>query len=72
MNHSDKTMEKIVALCKNRGFVYAGSEISPPPPLMESTSAARNTNGNTIKNILPVATMRTPPAERFGAFLRLL
>ncbi|MBP1581089.1 MAG: glycine--tRNA ligase [Oscillospiraceae bacterium] len=27
MNHSDKTMEKIVALCKGRGFVYAGSEI---------------------------------------------
>ena len=22
-----KTMEKIVALCKNRGYVYAGSEI---------------------------------------------
>ena len=27
MNNSEKTMEKIVALCKNRGFVYAGSEI---------------------------------------------
>ena len=24
---SEKTMDKIVALCKNRGFVYAGSEI---------------------------------------------
>ncbi|WP_050699175.1 glycine--tRNA ligase [Anaeromassilibacillus senegalensis] len=24
---TEKTMEKIVALCKNRGFVYAGSEI---------------------------------------------
>lgn len=24
---SEKTMEKIVALCKNRGYVYAGSEI---------------------------------------------
>ena len=23
----EKTMEKIVALCKNRGFVYAGSDI---------------------------------------------
>ena len=23
----EKTMEKIVALCKNRGFVYPGSEI---------------------------------------------
>lgn len=27
MNQSDKTMEKIVNLCKNRGFIYPGSEI---------------------------------------------
>ena len=27
MDNSLKTMDKIVALCKNRGFVYAGSEI---------------------------------------------
>ena len=27
MNNSEKTMEKIVALCKGRGFVYPGSEI---------------------------------------------
>lgn len=27
MNNSDKSMEKLVALCKGRGFVYAGSEI---------------------------------------------
>jgi len=27
MKNSDKTMDKIVALCKGRGFVYAGSEI---------------------------------------------
>ena len=27
MKHSEKTMDKIVALCKNRGFVYPGSEI---------------------------------------------
>ena len=27
MDHVDKTMEKIVALCKGRGFVYPGSEI---------------------------------------------
>ena len=27
MENSAKTMEKIVALCKNRGFVYPGSEI---------------------------------------------
>ncbi len=27
MNNSEKTMEKVVALCKNRGIIYAGSEI---------------------------------------------
>ncbi len=27
MKNQDKTMEKIVALCKGRGYVYAGSEI---------------------------------------------
>ncbi|MCL2487844.1 MAG: glycine--tRNA ligase [Oscillospiraceae bacterium] len=27
MNNTDKTMDKIVALCKGRGFVYPGSEI---------------------------------------------
>lgn len=27
MKNSEKNMEKIVALCKNRGYVYAGSEI---------------------------------------------
>ncbi len=27
MNNLDKSMDKIVALCKTRGFVYAGSEI---------------------------------------------
>ena len=27
MKATDKTMDKIVALCKNRGFVYSGSEI---------------------------------------------
>ncbi|NLZ46666.1 MAG: glycine--tRNA ligase [Clostridiales bacterium] len=27
MNNSEKTMDKIVNLCKNRGFVYSGSEI---------------------------------------------
>ena len=27
MKNTEKTMDKIVALCKNRGYVYAGSEI---------------------------------------------
>ena len=27
LKNQDKTMEKIVALCKGRGFVYPGSEI---------------------------------------------
>ena len=27
MNHKDKTMDKIVSLCKGRGFILSGSEI---------------------------------------------
>jgi glycyl-tRNA synthetase len=27
MKNSEKTMEKIVALCKTRGFIFPGSEI---------------------------------------------
>lgn len=27
MKNSEKTMEQIISLCKNRGFIYAGSEI---------------------------------------------
>ena len=27
MENSKKTLDKIVALCKNRGYIYAGSEI---------------------------------------------
>ena len=31
MKNSEKTMEKIVALCKGRGFVFSGSEIYGEP-----------------------------------------
>ena len=27
MKNTEKTMDKIVALCKNRGFIFPGSEI---------------------------------------------
>jgi glycyl-tRNA synthetase len=27
MNNSEKTMDKIVKLCKNRGYIFSGSEI---------------------------------------------
>ena len=27
MKNTEKTMDKIVALCKNRGIIFAGSEI---------------------------------------------
>ena len=27
LNNTEKPMEKIVALCKNRGFIFAGSDI---------------------------------------------
>ena len=31
MKNTEKTMDKIVALCKNRGFIFAGSEIYRRP-----------------------------------------
>ena len=37
MKATEKTMEKIVALCKNRGFVYSGSKFTaacPTPGIM--------------------------------------
>ena len=27
LSNTEKTMDKIVALCKNRGFIFAGSDI---------------------------------------------
>ena len=27
LTNSEKTMDQIVGLCKNRGFIYSGSEI---------------------------------------------
>ena len=29
MKNTEKTMDKIVALCKNRGFVFPGSKEKP-------------------------------------------
>ena len=41
MLNTEKTMDKIVALCKGRGFVYAGSEIYGG--LVDSASAQVST-----------------------------
>ena len=35
MQNQEKTMEKIVALCKGRGFVYPGSELNLKTTLRE-------------------------------------
>ena len=38
-----------MALCTGSpASIYAGSEISPPPPAIASTNPARNTSGQTI------------------------
>ena len=34
MKNSEKTMEKIVALCKGRGFIFSGSEIYGGPAVL--------------------------------------
>ena len=38
MKNTEKTMEKIVALCKNRGFVFPGSEIYAASPTAGTTA----------------------------------
>jgi len=37
--------------------IYAGMEISPPPPPIASTTPAKNAKGQTIKNIDSVSSM---------------
>ena len=41
MKNTEKTMDKIVALCKNRGFVFPGSEIYGALPTPGTTAPSR-------------------------------
>ena len=38
MKNQEKTMDKIVALCKGRGFIFAGSEIYGGLPTLGTTA----------------------------------
>jgi len=38
MKNSEKTLDMIVTLCKNRGYVYAGSEIYGGLPILGITA----------------------------------
>ena len=60
MKNSEKTLDMIVNLCKNRGFVYAGSEIYGglanawdygPLAIKSCHTATADLNGN-VKSII--------------------
>ena len=49
-DYEDDSLFVAIALCTGiPANIYAGSEISPPPPAIESTKPARNTSGHTIR-----------------------
>ena len=68
MKNTEKTMEKIVALCKNRGFVFPGSEIygglantwdyGPLAPSSRRTS--RTPGGRSSCRRIPTTSALTP------------
>ena len=47
MKNTEKTMEKIVALCKGRGFIFSGSEIYQS----SITLSARNRSLHSLQSI---------------------
>ncbi len=38
LKNTEKTMDKLVALCKNRGFVFAGSKFMEAWPTLGTTA----------------------------------
>lgn len=71
MKNTEKTMDKIVALCKNRGFVYPGSEIygglanswdyGPLGVELKTTSSAPGGRSSCRKT--PTMSGSTPPSS---------
>ena len=45
---------------------YAGRAMSPPPPATASTSPAKNTSGQTMRNILSVTSIKKPPNRKIS------
>ena len=71
MNNTEKTMDKIVALCKNRGFIFAGSEIygglantwDYGPLGVELKNNIRRPGGRSSCRRTPTTSARTPPSS---------
>ena len=49
--HEDNLFVAIALCTGTPANIYAGREINPPPPAIASTKPAKNTNGQTIKNV---------------------
>ena len=71
MKNTEKTMDKIVALCKNRGFVFAGSEIygglantwDYGPLGVELKNNIKRRGGRSSFRRIPTTWGRTPPSS---------
>ena len=71
MKNTEKTMDKIVALCKNRGFVFAGSEIygglantwDYGPLGVELKNNIKRRGGRSSFRRTPTTWGRTPPSS---------
>ena len=54
--HEDNLFVAIALCTGTPANIYAGREINPPPPAIASTNPAKNTNGQTIKNVcIPIS-----------------
>ena len=70
MKNTEKTMDKIVALCKNRGFIFAGSEIygglantwDYGPLGVELKNNVKRAGGRSSSRRTPITWARTPPS----------
>ena len=69
MKNTEKTMDKIVALCKNRGIIFAGSEIygglantwDYGPLGVELKNTSKRRGGRSSCRRIPTTWGRTPP-----------
>ena len=71
MKNTEKTMDKIVALCKNRGIIFAGSEIygglantwDYGPLGVELENNNKKACGRNLSRRTPTMWGRTPPSS---------
>ena len=70
LKNTEKTMDAIVTLCKNRGFVYSGSEVygglantwDYGPQGENSRITSRRPGGRNSSRRIPITWVWTPPS----------